>query len=391
MITTNTRNATLADLRDVLMDQQARKVDMVVSAGKIRSRDGLILVSGAEPVISMEGVTSGDGRYRPTVVADEGIAAKLGIPLAYMRKLRAERPDLYDGNVNGWLRGKTRVTSAGSQVIAEPDSRSFMLRTFRGDEGEEGVLRAFLSDRYNRVDNLDVLLATLQGIREAGVAVNIEGADLSDRKMYVRVSAPEVLAYAPALLRGYRSPFSGESGADNPIVESGFVISNSEVGGGAFSIVPRIKVRVCSNGMTITKDALRQVHLGGKLEEGTIEWSQDTGDKALALVQAKTRDAVKTFLNREYVEAKIAEMTEAAGVRVAKPAETLKVLGKKLQFDEDTVDGILDHFIRGGDTTSGGVMHAVTSFAQTVEDADTAADLEANAWRAMELAAAEGR
>src|SRR5690606_41422270 len=103
--------------------------------------------------------------------------------------------------------------------------------------------------------------------------------DRADRRMYVRVIAPEVRALAPTLLRGYTSPFTGEKGADNPTVFAGFVLSNSEVGNGAYTITPRIVVQVCSNGMTITKDLVRAVHLGGRLEEGTVRWSAETEER----------------------------------------------------------------------------------------------------------------
>ena len=60
---------------------------------------------------------------------------------------------------------------------------------------------------------------------------------------------------APALLAGYRTPFTGAAGADNPVVFAGFVITNSETGCGAFTLTPRLVVQVCRNGMTITRDA----------------------------------------------------------------------------------------------------------------------------------------
>jgi hypothetical protein len=50
--------------------------------------------------------------------------------------------------------------------------------------------------------------------------------------------------------------------------------------------------------------------------------------------------------------------------------------------------GKLAHFIRGGDLTAGGVMHAVTSAAQLMPDADTAHEMEAAGMRALALAAA---
>ena len=110
--------------------------------------------------------------------------------------------------------------------------------------------------------------------------------------MYVRVVCEQVRALAPALLAGYRSPFTGAAGADNPVVFAGFVLTNSETGCGAFSLMPRLVAQVCRNGMTITRDAMRAVHLGERLEQGVVTWSDNTRDKTLALITAKTTDAV---------------------------------------------------------------------------------------------------
>jgi hypothetical protein len=61
--------------------------------------------------------------------------------------------------------------------------------------------------------------------------------------------------------------------------------------------------------------------------------------------------------------------------------------GTTLRFPAEVQDTVLNHFIRGGDTTSGGVLHAVTSAAQTLPDADAAYDLERHGLEAMSLAA----
>jgi hypothetical protein len=383
-----TRNATLADLATLLTEQHARKIDVVAPASQITANHGLIVVKGAEPIITEDGVTNGDGRYQPTVVFDEGMAHKLGIPQPYLKALRQDRIDLYDANVNGWLHGNTgEGCDLGCSYPG--DDRSFLFRGFIGDEpGSVGVARAFLSDSYKVIDNLDALTAALDGVRQAQTHVEIDGCDLSERRMYVRVKAPSITALAPTLLRNYRSPFNGDTGADNPTVFAGFIISNSETGSGAFTITPRLIVQVCSNGMTITKDALRSIHLGGKMDEGIIRWGEDTQRKSLELVTAKTRDAVATFLDTDYMSRAIADLEEKAGVKLTGAVdEKVRQVGKKLQFDQSHVDGVLAHFIQAGDLTAGGVMQAVTSFAQTVASPDDAADLESSAIRALEMAA----
>ena len=273
-----TRNATLADMVAMLRQQRARRLDVVAPATAIHAHDGNLVISGTVQHMTADGVTSAAGTYRPTQVADEGIAAKLGINLTYLRRLREHRPDLWDAIVNGWLHGNTLAGIV-------PDDRKFLVRLFQTDGDSLGVARAVLSDSYKVIDNLDALLSTLDGIRQAGTEVEFDGLDLSERRLYARVVAPQIRAYAPQLLAGCRSPFGGEvyipgrtwtpeqarqaaahegrgyQPGTEPILFAGFVIANSEVGEGAWSITPRIVAEICGNGLQITADVTRAVHL----------------------------------------------------------------------------------------------------------------------------------
>ncbi len=368
------RNATLADLAALLRDQQARKADFVAPATSIRAEGARLVVEGTAPVLGPDGVTMTTGTYTPTDVCDQGVADKLGIPAAYLRRMREHKPGLYDANVNAWLDG---------------DDRRFLLRCLRPASGEgPGAARAFLSDGYKIIDNLDVLLAVLDGVRQAGAPVQVDGCDLTERRMYVRVVCEQVRVLAPALLAGYRSPFTGASGADNPVVFAGFAITNSETGCGAFTLTPRLVVQVCRNGLTLTRDAMRAVHLGERMEEGMVTWSDNTRDKTLALITAKTTDAVAAYLDPGYVQRALAAIEKDAGRPVADPQEAIRTVSQRLRFTDAQQHDILAHFIRGGDVTAGGVMHAVTSAAQAQADADTAHEMESAALRALDIAAA---
>jgi hypothetical protein len=367
-----TRHATLDDLTRILREQHARKIDVVTRATALRAQGGNLLIEGTEPELGADGVTLTCGTYRPTGACEQGIGDKLGIPVAYLRRMREEHPGLWDVNVGEWLRR---------------DERTFLVRCLRGDTGT-GVARAFLSDGYKRIEHLDVLMAALDGVRESGYPVEVTGCDLSERRMYLHVSCDQVRVMAPLLLAGYRSPFTGASGADNPVIEAGFVITNSETGDGAATVIPRLTAQVCSNGMTITRDAVRAIHQGERLDEGLITWSADTSDKVLAVLTAKTRDAVRTFLDPAYVQRAVRAMEKDAGHPVTDPAEAIKVISSQLRFTDAQAATILSHFIRGGDLTAGGVMHAVTSAAQVMPDADTAHEMEAASTRALTFAAA---
>ncbi len=88
------------------------------------------------------------------------------------------------------------------------------------------------------------------------------------------------------------------------------------------------------------------------------------------------------------MHAKLAEIERDAGVIITNPTATLQHVGQQLRFNADQRQTILSHFIDGGDRSSGGVLHAVTSAAQLLTDPDTAHEMERSGLRAMTLAAA---
>jgi hypothetical protein len=133
-------------------------------------------------------------------------------------------------------------------LTEDPDYR-FFVRALVDPGTEHGIGRAFLSSSYRVTDNLDVLITVLEGIRAAGVPVQITRCDLHETRMYVVVKCDAISAYAPSLLANYTSPFSGARGCENPVVHAGFVISNSETGAGRTAITPRLTVQICDNGL----------------------------------------------------------------------------------------------------------------------------------------------
>jgi len=283
-------------------------------------------------------------------------------------------PYLLATNLNYWL---------------EQDSRKFMLRTYLREDGPS-YLRAVLSNGYARMDDEDMLAATLVGIRDAGINpadVKIDG-DLSLHRLRVRITAPTVGVHVGELLGDYRSPFGGQPAAELPMMWAGLEVSNSETGRGAFTIVPRVVLQVCSNGMTRPMDIQRRTHIGERLEEGIVEWSQETQRRTLELIQSKTRDAVRTYLSTDYLERVAGEMREHAGVRVSQPLVTIEAVGKSTGLTENETNSLVSMFTQSGDNSALGIGHALTAVAQTVEDSDRAAEMEAAFWGVVSQAAA---
>lgn len=377
------RNAKVEDVIDLLNAQQDVKYDVVVSSDRIRYENGLVVIRDGATRIDEDGVGMADAFLSPTDVFEDGISSRLGIPRAYLRRLRDEHADhAYEGNRYG------ETLDANVNLWLDHEPRNWTVRGFRTDDPDSvGIARAFLSDRFGFIDHIDTVMAVLDGIASTGLdGVEFESADLSERKLRVKISAPQVTAVAREFTRGYRSPFTGETGDALPLISAGLVVDNSETGGGAFRISPHITVRVCKNGMTRTFEALRKVHIGGQLEEGVVNWSDETKGQALELVKLQAKDAVSTFLSEGYVETVAAELDAKAGAPVADAVDTLERVGKAMKYTEDEQKRILDYFIRGGQATAGGVVQAVTAYAQEVDDPDRAAELEEGAFAALEAA-----
>jgi hypothetical protein len=58
----------------------------------------------------------------------------------------------------------------------------------------------------------------------------------------------------------------------------------------------------------------------------------------------------------------------------------------RLRYTEAQQAEILDHFIKGGDLTAGGIMHALTSTAQAQDGGDAVWDMESTALEALRIA-----
>ena len=91
-LTEDLRNGDLLTLSRTLEDISSRAADVVVPGKSLTFMNGLAVVNGVEPILSQSGVTEVNGRYRPTLVGQEGLATKLDIPLSYMRRLSLPEP-----------------------------------------------------------------------------------------------------------------------------------------------------------------------------------------------------------------------------------------------------------------------------------------------------------
>ena len=200
------------------------------------------------------------GRVAPVRdIAHGQIAEHAGIPSAYYARMRHDAPHLLASNVNHWFR-------------ASPERR--MVRLL------DGNLRAFLSERYARIDNSNIAEAVLPVLFEVP-DVQIVSAEITESRMYLKVVAPRT---------------QQEVTVGDP-VQAGVVVSNSEVGKGAVSIAPLVFRLVCDNGMIVADRHYRRHHIGARAAQDDALY-QILSDEAKAAV-SRQRTTVTVYVIAE--------------------------------------------------------------------------------------------
>jgi hypothetical protein len=361
MKTEDLKNLSLQEIVQQLQNQNLLKQDFVVPSKYLKMNDANLIVINESKLDSLSkllldtGIAVNENELEKIELSvldccHSQIGTRLEIPKKYYDKMLSKERyhHILDYNVTNWF--------------SEKNENNFLLRTFIDKEQKTGIARAILSDRYNVLDNYDVMLATLDAIRESGINVQIESGDITDTKFYMRFVCPDIEMEAPEILKNYRVPDGTQGG--NGII-SGFVISNSETGNGKFSISPRAVVLACRNGMIFKNDAFQKTHLGSKMEEfTTIDWSEETRQKNYELVCSQVKDAIKYYASEEFLGAKIHELMEKGNKELNHPIETIKNVSKHLAISEEKESSILNYFIKSGDTNAFGVTQALTYFAQ---------------------------
>lgn len=284
-------------------------------------------------------IIAGQGEYKINDNAHNQIGSRLSIPAKYYDRMLNEAPGLLAANVNTWFN-------------KNPERR--MVRTL------DGTTRAFLSDRYQRVDNheiAEVALPVLMGIPD----VQIVSTQITEHRMYIQAVSPRLQGDVKK----------------GDVVQAGVIISNSEVGAGAISVAPMIYRLICLNGMIIPDQKFRAYHVGRKIEDNEQLWADDTrkaDDRAILL---KVRDMVAAAVDQANFAKTLDAMRGTTEAKIeGDPRKTVEVLGKKLGTTEAENGGILRALIEGADLSAWGIINAVTAQAHTAQY-DRAVEFEA--------------
>lgn len=275
-------------------------------------------------------------------IAHRQIGSFHNIPAKYYERMLMEQPELLAQNVNSWFKH-------------QPTQR--MLRTL------DGTTRAYLSTRYRRIDNLEILQAIMPALGKIPDA-RFESCEITDSRMYIKVVNPRLETEV----------------TPGDIVQSGVIISNSETGMGSVCIQPLILRLVCMNGMVVNDARTRKNHIGRT--NIADENHQLYSDKTLAAEDhaflLKVQDTVNAATDEAKFHQVVNMMQGATKMRMNTTdiPSIVKLASKDFGLTLDEADGILNQLIVNEDHTLYGLANAVTRYSQEVESYDRATALE---------------
>ena len=280
--------------------------------------------------------------FKVTDIAHRQIADRLSIPFKYYERMMNEYPQLLDENINSWLKFKAEKR---------------MLRTL------DGKLRAFLSNRYRRLDNMELLdhiLPVIMQMKNCSIA----SCDITETHLYLKVINKSMKAEI----------------VPDDIVQAGFVVSNSEIGLGALKVEPLVYRLVCKNGMISRDYAHKKYHTGRNVEDTDNAYelySDETLQADDKVYFMKVQDIVSAAVDETKFLLTVDKMRQAKNIKTGdNPIETVEVLGDKYLLNKNERASILRHFIMDRDFSQFGLVNAVTRSSQDVEDYNRATELE---------------
>jgi hypothetical protein len=201
---------------------------------------------------------------------------------------------------------------------------------------------------------------------------SVESCELTDKRMYLKVVNPRIQTEV----------------AKGDIVQSGILISNSETGLGAVSVMPLIYRLVCKNGMIANTAGKRSRHVGRSNEgEDNFEiFRSETiiaDDKAFVM---KLQDIVRATADMVQFERIVSTMKTSKDAKISGDVPAVvQLAAKSYGLFERESQSVLDHLIRGEELSLYGLANAVTRHAQDVDSYDRSTELEMTAWQMMNM------
>ena len=340
---------TLNELAAEVTRQSAAKADYAVDTRRLQmeaARDGSVFMR-----LMNEAMVDAVEPMDVNILAHRQLGTHLKIPAGYYDRMLTNAPDLLAHNVNQWFQ-------------REPSQR--MVRTL------DGTARAFLSNRYRRIDNAEILKAALPVIGEMP-DVRIESCEITESRLYIKAINPRLQTEV----------------SKGDIVQAGIMISNSEVGLGSVTVQPLIFRLVCLNGMIVNDARTRKNHVGraGSADENYQLYTDETLKADDRVFMLKIQDTVRAAVDEAKFSQVVGMMRDAQQARMNTTdiPGIVKLASRDFGLSEAEENGILARLVEGQDLSLYGLANAVTRHSQDVGSYDRATELESIGYSVLNM------
>jgi hypothetical protein len=348
----------ITELAAEIERQANAKRDLVASTSVMG-----MLVDGDEVKLAIGNAP--ENRFAINDLAHDQIGVYTKIPAPYYDRMLAEDRNLLQANVNRWLR-------------AEPKDKR-LARTL------DGSLRAFMSDAYRPLENVDLLEAILPPL--IGSGAEIVSCEVTERRLYIK-AVDKTVQREIEKKTGHRLG-DGSSAFFKDILCPAITIQNSEVGAGALAVNAAVWTQGCTNLAVMKEKSIRKTHVGGRHEIGAnliAQLSDQTRKLKDAALWSEIRDVVKVAFDEAKFSAHVKRISGMVEDKIeGDPVEVVEMTRRHFQMRESEGKSVLRHLIEGGDLTRYGLFNAITRTAEDLESYDRASEFERLGGEVIEL------
>jgi hypothetical protein len=287
------------------------------------------------------------------------ISTDLGIPKRYFDRMRVDAPGLFETNVRHWLNN-------------EPKAR--MIRALTNPDGEMMTGRAWMSDKFRRLDHIEIARTLLPEFDKLGTQVEFHQAAVTEQKLYIR-------ALFPSIERDVKKV--GDT------VRWGVEIGNSEIGSGSLTLKGFMLVLQCTNGMTASK-VLNVRHVGKREGEGVLSNEALRADDVAFWLAA--RDELRALCTEAAFNTVVDQLEGLSETQVVSPVAATKVLAREFALTEAEEENVMLSLAadpNGIGRGQWGMLNAITAAAKTAESFDRQAEIEGLGWSLAQMPASQ--
>jgi hypothetical protein len=306
------------------------------------------------------------GTFPVNEIAHNQIAEHVKIPKPYYDRMRSEAPELLANNIETWFK-------------KYPAPR--LVRTLDGRD------RAFLSDKFNTLDNNDFAEAMLPILLQR--KLNIVSCEITERRLYIKAVDEAIFKDVPV---GFKAGDGSHKFYET--CAPAIILSNSEVGFGRLVVETGVYTEACTNLAWFAKGGFARTHVGARhkltenLDVADLDeiMSDKTKQKTLEALWLQVRDVVASAFDQKIVNKRLEQIQSTAENAITgNVTKVIEKIQEKFSLTQVEGDSILKHLIEGKSLSQYGLHAAVTRAAADVDGYDRATELEYLGGRIVEL------